>query len=100
MQCNLFTSAASPRARHTDPATSHAAAESMQGTAKLHRELIYGALHDYGDLTAEEAADRCGLHKVQANRRMKEMFRMGLVAPTGETRRTEAGRQARVWRVC
>ena len=97
---DLFTWAASPRARQSDPATSHAAAESMQGEASEHHELILAVLNDHEGLTATEIGCRCKLSSVQVARRMKELERLGLAETTGETRRTQSGRMARVWRVC
>ena len=89
-----------PRARTTDPQTSHAAARSMRSTAAEHHERILGALEADGDLTPEQIADRCGLDSVQVCRRMAELERLGLAWPTSETRKTRSGRMARVWRVC
>ena len=105
MQSDLFTttpplSFAAPRSRRHDPSTSKAAAESMHGEASEHHELILAVLNDHEGLTATEIGCRCKLSSVQVARRMKELERLGLAETTGETRRTEAGRQARVWRVC
>lgn len=96
---DLFDWAASPRARTTDPETSHAAARSMTGTASEHRERILGVLEVHGDLTSEQIGEHCGMSSVQVCRRMKELERLGLAEPTSEQRRTQSGRMARVWRV-
>ena len=97
---DLFTWATTPRARTTDPETSHAAARSMTGTASEHHERILGALEVHGDLTSEQIADRCGLRMEQVCRRMKELERSGKAEPTSERRRNRNGATARVWRVC
>ena len=101
MQPDLFTwqPTLDPRARHSDPSTSHVAADSMRGEAKLHRDLILAVLNDHEGLTATEIGERCRLSMVQVARRMKELERLGLAEPTKETRLTASGRPARVWRI-
>ena len=99
MTPDLFTWGAESRARHSDPSTSHAAAESMRGRTAEHRELILAVLNDHEGLTATEIGERCRLSMVQVARRMKELERLGLAEPTKETRLTGSGRPARVWRI-
>lgn len=88
-----------PRARSTDPTTSHTAARSMRTSAAEHRKRILGVLNDHGDLTPEQIGDRCGLGSVQVCRRMAELERLGKAEPTGERRRNRNGSPARVWRI-
>lgn len=85
------------RARSTDPATSRDAAASVARGVHVHHDVIRRALKDApGGLTGEQIADRIGLDMVQVCRRLSEIDG---IAPTGETRATRTGRQARVWGV-
>ena len=88
--------APAPAARHTDPETSHAAAESMGLAAGKQRSDVLAALAD-GPATAAELDQRLDWPWTTANRRMKELERLGLVERTGETRPTPRGRSAEVW---
>lgn len=81
----------SPRARASDPETSHEAAARAAGFAVSHRNRIYAALEQPG--TIKEIARRLGdLDHVAVARRMKELQELGLARPT-ENRRDGC----RVW---
>ena len=76
-----------PRARNTDPATSHMAAKKADRFAASHSGRILGALQSnraagqhgyfYG-LTASDIAFLTGLTVVQIDRRLPELQRNGL----------------------
>lgn len=87
------------RARNTDPAASHAAANQVHEFVGKHADRIYTALAKHGPMTKDEIASRTGLTPVQVDRRLPEMQRDGDVEPTGEHRRSRSGREERVWKV-
>jgi predicted ArsR family transcriptional regulator len=85
-----------PKARNTDPITSHMAAESAKELARKHRERIAQCLMQ-GPCGVSELAVRAGLEPHQAGKRMKELEQEGLAIPTGKTVRSRSGRQEREW---
>lgn len=87
-----------PRARRTDPDTSKQAAERVSNFAAGHYAGIRCALV-IGPATIYEIAARTGLDHVAVARRLSEMQRAGIAAPTSETRPGPTGRQCRVWTV-
>lgn len=88
-----------PRARRTDPDTSHAAAASMLDAAREHHALILRALDEcQHPLSAEQIAARLELTHVQVNRRMSELRGAGLIEPTDQRVPTATGRTARTYR--
>lgn len=84
-----------PLARNADPPTSKEAARSMREFASHHATLIIGALRR--PATATEIAEYSGLDAVQVCRRLTELERLGVIRPTGATRKTASGRQSREW---
>jgi hypothetical protein len=68
-----------PRARNTDPATSHAAADRATNFAGSHAERILAALKAVGTGTPPSISDKTGLTIVQIDRRLVEMERKGLI---------------------
>lgn len=70
-----------PRARNTDPATSHIAAERAKRFADSHAGRILEALrHGFSDgMCAEEIGEITGLTVVQVDRRTIELQRKGLI---------------------
>lgn len=88
-----------PLFRSTDPETSKAAGRAARETGLVgrHERLILEALAA-GPGTKDEIADRCGLSEQQVARRRAGLLRHGLVALTGERRRTPSGNTAEVWR--
>lgn len=89
-----------PRARTTDPGTSHAAARSMRDAASAQRAKLLGAVRGSGlfGLTCAEADSQLGWRETSAGRRMSELRELGLVHDSGMLRKTPSGRQAIVWR--
>lgn len=88
-----------PRARKTDPETSHAAARQVEasGTAKRHGEMIVTALRANDGLTSEELASRAGLDRVAAARRMKELETDGRIRRGPPRKSAITGRPGVTW---
>lgn len=86
-----------PRARVTDPWTSHAAAEKVAGAQ--HFEQIIATLRQHGALGKDGIARLSGLRPDQVWRRLSEMEKLGLISQTGRTVKSDAGRQEREWNI-
>ena len=84
-----------PRARKSDPVTSHRAAAKVAGSASAHRALIVDAIRRKPGMTYREIASYTGLEPVAVGRRLVEAERMGAVRPGVE--RTIGGRAMRLW---
>ena len=98
----LFADPDPPRARATDPITSHQAVPSAARRARQY-EQIHAALRQIGPACADEidahleALDRSWL-RTSAGRRLVEMEPRGLVRRLpGQRRVTRAGKPAEVW---
>jgi hypothetical protein len=85
-----------PRARATDPLTSHLAAAAVT-TATDHYTAIHEALTLYGPAGKDRIAALAGLDPSQVARRLPEMRRIGLVGLTGETVQSNSGCAEREW---
>lgn len=86
-------------ARHTDPETSHEAAESIRDQAWSLQRYVLWYLQKYGPMDDSELCDWLQQHSPSSVRtRRKELERMGLVEWTGEYGTTASGRRARLWR--
>jgi predicted ArsR family transcriptional regulator len=83
-----------PRARNTDPSTSHMAADQAKELANRHHLIILSALSKPG--TIYDIADRTGLNHNAVARRMSELERGGLTYTHGE-KEGRSGRMCRVW---
>lgn len=81
-----------------EPDTSRKAAESMAPTASLLREKCLAALRQHGPMTADEIAERVGITPFSCRPRCTELLALGHIADTGERRRNDSGRSAKVWR--
>lgn len=65
--------ASAPRARNTDPSTSHDAARfALSGKAESERRAIYRALVEGGPMTPREIASATGIDYYEVQRRMSE----------------------------
>jgi predicted ArsR family transcriptional regulator len=87
-----------PRARRTDPVTSHLAAASMIEGAASQRAAIVRALKEHGPMTANEMDRMHGWRDATAGRRLSELREAGAVVADG-TRLTESGRSASLYRL-
>lgn len=93
-----FDLAPPPLARRTDPATSHAAAESARELAQRHHRMIVDALRTHGPMGKDGIGRVTGLNGVAVARRMSELDVMSRVQATGRTVQSNAGRAEREWR--
>jgi hypothetical protein len=87
------------RARTSDPATSHAAARSIEPIlADMHSAVLAGvkACGVRGG-TFYEVARKAQLEPGRVWKRLSELERRGLIFRTGETRAGETNRQCDVW---
>ncbi len=77
-----------PRARNSDPVTSHEAAARAESFVAGHEAKILGALHEAGfiGMTAKEIADKTGLIDVQVNRRLSAMGERKVIRRNGARR--------------
>lgn len=84
----MHTTEAAPRARRTDPATSHRAAARACYFADSHKDRICKALAWLASMNQPATADRIatasGLTVVQVDRRLPEMERDEVVELTGQ----------------
>lgn len=89
------------RSRRDDPHTSRAAARAARGLAGEHHRRILAVMAAGGDWTPEEIAAQAGLSSLQVSRRLFELAAADCAAivPSGATRATSSGRQARAWRL-
>lgn len=100
-----------PRARHTDPETSHAAASSAKAKAAQCRSQVVRVFQDLPEgLTLADVVHR---HRVKARAltgwidfsdsgvrtRVSELVRSGEVVDSGLRRLTSSGRKAIVWKL-
>ena len=93
-----------PRARRTDPETSHEAAGSVRNVTRV-QAMILDILATWGPGTDQQIADiyedihrrdmPCSPSGVRTRR--AELVALGRVRWTGETVRLASGRAARVW---
>lgn len=92
-----FAELDAPRARASDPGTSHAAASTAKELQQHHCEIIRAALEKYGPMGKDGIAARTRLDGVQVCRRLVELWRANLVRVTGRNVKSTAGRDEREW---
>ena len=73
-----------PLARRTDPATSHAAVNKAARIAPSQRNIILSALREHPRSTVYSLEAETGIAAHAIGKRMIELQRLGLAAPTGE----------------
>jgi hypothetical protein len=81
-------------ARRDDVDTSHAAAESMIGTARRHHRLILDVMRIGGLWSAQEIADATYIDYVAVGKRMCELRRSGFIYRTDKKHLNRSGRSA------
>jgi len=86
-----------PRARRTDPATSHEAAAAARELVMRHRAAIVACLQAHGPLGKDGIAARTRLTGVAVARRMCTLQADGLVRLTGKNVLSTAGCNEREW---
>jgi hypothetical protein len=89
-----------PRARLTDPETSHSAAEQANALAVQHYEKILSCLQRFGALGKDGIAKHSGLEANQVARRMSELHRLGQIELTERLVKSNSNRLEREWRIC
>lgn len=88
-----------PRARKSDPETSHAAAAQVikSGTHEKHYKAIIDALWSEDGRTSDEIAKAAGLDRVAAARRMKELETAGKIWRGSPRKSRLSGRIGVTW---
>jgi DNA-binding MarR family transcriptional regulator len=87
-----------PRARRSDPETSHKAAKSLK-PARL-RDQIVAAIYAHGGLTIKEIAKLIDREQVTVSPSIKPLRRAGVLRDSGRRRRNEGtGKEAIVWEI-
>lgn len=88
-----------PRARASDPVTSHAAAASARELQSRHHDSILECLREHGPLGKDGIGARTHLTGVAFCRRLVELERAGKIKTTGRHVTSTAGRAEREWMV-
>jgi len=83
-----------PRARNSDPYTSHLAAKTMNPSA--HYALIIDALK-VSAAGKTLIGKRAGLDHNQVSRRLNELEKQRIIGLTGKTVKSDTNRQEREW---
>ena len=93
----IFAMPEFPRVRANDPLTSFQAAESIKEAAPQHHQVILECLQFVGPLGKDGIAAHTGLDGNQVARRLNEMKIIGLIELTGQTVKSNSGRNEREW---
>lgn len=88
---------ATTHARATDPATSLAAAASVESASENLCGRILWALRRYGPMTHPQIAGKLGLKDAQVWKRISDLVRDGRVRASGKTLPGVSGRLQNVW---
>jgi predicted transcriptional regulator len=86
-----------PRVRSSDPLTSFEAAESIKDSVPQHHQVILDCLQQHGPLGKDGISARTDLDGNQVARRLNEMKIIGLIELTGNTVKSNSGRNEREW---
>jgi DNA-binding MarR family transcriptional regulator len=91
-----------PRARRTDPSSSHDAASAVarSGIAKAQCSSVLAALRRYKHRTSNELAHDSGIDRYIVARRLPELRKRNLVNCSGEAQKRKdhySGRDAMTW---
>jgi len=86
-----------PRVRSSDPLTSFEAAESIKESVSQHHQVILDCLQQHGPLGKDGISARTDLDGNQVARRLNEMKIIGLIELTGNTVKSNSGRNEREW---
>lgn len=86
-----------PRVRSTDPETSFEAAEAIKPVVAVHHQVILECLQTHGALGKDGIAAMTNLDGNQVARRLNEMKILGLIELTGNTVKSNSGRNEREW---
>jgi len=86
-----------PRVRSSDPLTSFEAADSIKESVSQHHQVILDCLQQHGPLGKDGISARTDLDGNQVARRLNEMKIIGLIELTGNTVKSNSGRNEREW---
>jgi len=86
-----------PRVRAHDPLTSFEAAESIKESVSQHHQEILNCLIKHGPLGKDGIAARPNLDGNQVARRLNEIKILGLIQLTGNTVKSNSGRNEMEW---
>lgn len=86
-----------PRVRSSDLLTSFEAAESIKESVSQHHQVILDCLQQHGPLGKDGISARTDLDGNQVARRLNEMKIIGLIELTGNTVKSNSGRNEREW---
>ena len=95
----LFPMPNFPRVRASDPETSFKAAEEIKSVVNKHYSIILECLQEHGALGKDGISHHTNLDSNQVARRLNEMKIIGLIELTGNTVKSNSGRQEREWNV-
>jgi hypothetical protein len=95
---DLAATPAARLARRTDKETSRLAAEAASRRSPSQRSQVWQALLQLKEATDYEIAQHLGILRSSAAKRRQELCDAGLVEPTEQTRPTDTGSSAVVWR--
>ena len=93
----IFAMPEFPRVRANDPVTSFEAAELIKDAASQHHQVILDCLQKHGALGKDGISARTDLDSNQVARRLNEMKVIGLIELTGNTVKSNSGRNEREW---
>lgn len=99
MKLSQLFSTVFPRVRADDPITSYEAADSIKESALDHHQIILDCLRQHGALGKDGIAARTKLNSNQVARRLSEMGARDLICATGNTVKSNAGRNEREWKI-
>jgi predicted transcriptional regulator len=86
-----------PRVRANDPITAFDAAESIKHVVPQHYQVILECLQKHGALGKDGISACTDLDSNQVARRLNEMKVIGLIQLTGNTVKSNSGRNEREW---
>lgn len=95
----FFGTAPFKLARRDDPITSHQAAEEIKLVVSQHHQIILECLQTHGALGKDGISALTNLDGNQVARRLNEMKVIGLIELTGNTVKSNSGRNEREWNV-
>jgi len=93
----IFAMPEFPRVRANDPLTSFEAAELIKDSVSQHHQTILDCLQKHGALGKDGISARTNLDGNQVARRFNEMKVIGLIQLTGNTVKSNSGRNEREW---
>jgi len=97
IQASLFAESEHGRARRRDPDTAKRAAKSVDAKA-LESRIVASLKNSLAGFTTHELSRELDVPLVSISPRMAPLVQKNLVRNSGQTRETETGRKAIVWK--